>query len=261
MVGDIQGKVAVVTGAGRGIGRGISIAYCRAGAKVVVASRTKATVDQVVAEITEEGGTAVGITCDIGDRAQVFDLVHRAVNAFGAIDILVNNAQSFGKAGSTRTNDAGQPFETFDEEDWEAVYRTGLLATMWAMKAVFPHMKDRGGKIINFGSAAGQLGLEGFAAYNATKEGIRALTRTAAREWGKYKINVNVINAGLQTEKLRESYKDRPEVVKAMVDRPVRRWGEPISDAGGLAIFLASSASDYLTGMTFMLDGGKFMWS
>ena len=145
---DIKGKVAIVTGAGTGIGRGFAIAYGRAGVKVAVASRTRATVDQVVAQITGEGGTAVGITCDVGDRAQVFDMVDQTVSAFDTVDTLVNNAQSFAKPGSTRSNDDTQPLETFDEEDWETVYRTGLMATMWGMKAVFPHMKNHGGKII-----------------------------------------------------------------------------------------------------------------
>jgi NAD(P)-dependent dehydrogenase (short-subunit alcohol dehydrogenase family) len=259
MFGDITGKVIIVTGAGRGIGRGMCIAYGRAGAKVVVSSRRKSMVDKVVDEIKAEGGTAHGIACDVGERAQVFDLVDQVVKKFGAVDVLVNNAQSFHKPNSTQASSDTQPLETFDEEDWEVVYRTGLMATLWGMKAVFPHMKDRGGKIINFGSASGQAGLEGRAAYNATKEGVRALTRTAAREWGKYKINVNVINPGLLTEELVETYKDKPDVLQAMVNRPVGRWGEPIADAGGLAIFLASEASSYLTGMTFMLDGGRFM--
>jgi NAD(P)-dependent dehydrogenase (short-subunit alcohol dehydrogenase family) len=114
------------------------------------------------------------------------------------------------------------------------------------MKAVFPWMKDRGGKIINFGSSLGQIGGEGTAAYNATKEAIRALSRTAAREWGKYKINVNVINPAVVTD--------------AMLGQvPLRRWGDPVKDAGGLAVFLASSDADYLTGMTFQLDGGGSM--
>jgi NAD(P)-dependent dehydrogenase (short-subunit alcohol dehydrogenase family) len=197
----------------------------------------------------------------VGKRAAVFDMVDRVVHAFGTVDILVNNAQTFAKLGSDKPNDSTQPLETFDEDDWEIVYRTGLMATLWGMKAVFPHMKQHGGKIINMGSAAGQLGLEGYGAYNATKEGIRALSRTAAREWGKYKINVNVINAGILTEKIKAQYGDRPDALQRMTERPVGRTGDPEKDAGGLAVFLASSDSDYLTGMTFMLDGGRFMWA
>jgi NAD(P)-dependent dehydrogenase (short-subunit alcohol dehydrogenase family) len=258
---ELAGKVAIVTGAGRGIGRGIAIAYGRAGAKVMVASRTQATVDKVVREIEAEGGVALGLTCNVGVRAQVFAMVARTVQAFGPVDILVNNAQSFGIPGrSNAAGDGCQPLETYDEEEWELIYRTGVLATLWAMKAVFPHMKDRGGKIINFGSLAGQVGTWGFAGYGATKEGIRALSRTAAREWGKYKINVNVINPSVLSDAMEELIKNQPDMMQAaLASIPMGRWGDPVRDAGGLAVFLASSASDYLTGMTFMLDGGQFM--
>jgi len=258
---DIKGKVAIVTGAGRGIGRGIAIAYGRAGAKVVVASRTQATVDKVVEEIEADGGTALGITCNVGARDQVFAMVDKTVKTFCTVDILVNNAQSFGIPG--RSNPAGdgcQPLETYDEEEWELIYRTGVLATLWAMKAVFPHMKGRGGKIINFGSQAGQVGTWGFSGYGAAKEGIRALSRSAAREWGQHNINVNVINPSVLSDALVELEKNQPEMMKAALGSiPMGRWGDPVKDAGGLAIFLASNASDYLTGMTFMLDGGQYM--
>jgi NAD(P)-dependent dehydrogenase (short-subunit alcohol dehydrogenase family) len=258
---DLSGKVAIVTGAGRGIGRGISLAYARAGAKVVVASRTQATVDGLVAEIREGGGTAVGVTCDVGRRDQVFGLAERAYAAFGAIDILVNNAQAFGPAAKPSSTWILQPLETFDEDDWEHTYRTGLLGTLWGMKAVFPHMKETGGKIINMSSMAGQIGNAGSAAYNATKEGVRALTRTAAREWGKYKINVNVISPSIRTDALDEFERNNPEFVKsALLQVPLGRFGDPLKDAGALALFLGSSASDFITGMTFMLDGGLFMY-
>jgi NAD(P)-dependent dehydrogenase (short-subunit alcohol dehydrogenase family) len=256
---DIQDEVAIVTGAGRGIGRGIAIAYGRARAKVVVASRTQATVDKVVDEITQEGGKAFGVTCDVGQRDQVFRMVAQAVDAFGRIDILVNNAQTFGKPGKA-TSDGRQPLETFDEDEWELIYRTGVLSTLWGMKAVFPHMKNHGGKIINFGSLAGQVGTEGFAAYGAAKEGIRSLSRTAAREWGKYKINVNVINPAVRSDALIELEHNYPEMMaRVRQSIPLGRFGDPIKDAGSLAVFLGSSDSDYITGMTIMLDGGSFM--
>jgi NAD(P)-dependent dehydrogenase (short-subunit alcohol dehydrogenase family) len=258
---DISGKVAVVTGAGRGIGRGIALAYARAGAKVVVASRTQATVDRLVGEIQGDGGTAIGVTCDVGQRDQVFGLAERAHAAFGAIDILVNNAQAFGPAAKPSTTWILQPLESFDEDDWEHTYRTGLLGTLWGMKAVFPHMKANGGKIINMSSMAGQIGNAGSAAYNATKEGVRALTRTAAREWGKYQINVNVISPSVRTDALDEFELKNPEFIKtALMQVPLGRFGDPLKDAGALALFLASGDSDFITGMTFMLDGGLFMY-
>jgi 2-hydroxycyclohexanecarboxyl-CoA dehydrogenase len=258
-VPDIKGKVAIVTGAGRGIGRGIALSYARAGARVVVASRTQTTVDSVVAEIGEEGGEALGITCDVGVRDQVFALVERTVRAYGAVDILVNNAQTFAAPGKTSTS-GRQPLETYDEEDWEIIYRTGVLGTLWAMKAAFPYMKVHGGKIINFGSLAGQVGIDGFSGYGAAKEAIRALSRTAAREWGKYRINVNVINPAVRTDSLMELERLEPQMVRQVLSAiPMGRFGDPIQDAGPLAVFLASSDAEFITGMTIMLDGGSFM--
>jgi NAD(P)-dependent dehydrogenase (short-subunit alcohol dehydrogenase family) len=124
------------------------------------------------------------------------------------------------------------------------------------MRAVFPHMKDRGGKIINFGSLAGQRGSAGSAAYNATKEAIRALTRTAAREWGRYRINVNVINPAARSHALDEYQKSNPHKIDSARQVPLGRLGDPLTDIAPAALFLASSDSDYVTGLTMMVDGG-----
>ena len=257
---NIEGKVAVVTGAGRGIGRGIAIAFGRAGTKVIVSSRSEPSMNKVIDEIKAAGGTANGVTCNVGVRDQVFSLIDRAREAFGPVDILVNNAQSFGPAKNPTGSIIPQPLETFDEDEWEHTMRTGLLSTLWGMKAVFPYMKDRGGKIINVCSLAGLTGVPGMAAYGATKEGVRSLSRTAAREWGKYKINVNVINPHVRSDAMNEFEKANPEYMASILASiPLGRHGDAVEDAGGLAVFLASSASDYLTGGTFMLDGGMTM--
>ena len=258
---DIKGKVAVVTGAGRGIGRGIAIAYGRAGVKVVVASRSQGTVDKVVSEIKGDGGVALGLTCDVGNRDQVFQMVAAAAEAFGSVDILVNNAQSFGTAKKPTGAIIPQPLETFDEDEWEYTYRTGLLSTLWGMKAVFPHMKARGGKIVNMSSLAGFNGVAGMAAYGATtKEGVRGLSRTAAREWGKYKINVNIIHPHVRSDAMNDFEREHPEyMAQILAGIPMGRHGDAVQDAGGVAVFLASSNSDYITGMTFMLDSDLFM--
>jgi NAD(P)-dependent dehydrogenase (short-subunit alcohol dehydrogenase family) len=260
---DISGKVAIVTGASRGIGRGIALAFGRARAKVAVSSRSQANVDSVVDEIKRDGGTAIGIPCDVAARDQVFGLIERAVAASGPVDILVNNAQSYGTARKPLGVIDMQPLETYDEEQWDYIFRTGLLSTLWGMKAVFPYMKDRGGKIINMCSLAGLNGVAGMAAYGAAKEGVRSLTRTAAREWGKYKINVNVINPHIRTDAM-DGFEKTP-VGRQILDSvlaaiPLGRHGDAVKDAGALAIFLASSDSDYLTGGTYMLDGGLTMY-
>jgi NAD(P)-dependent dehydrogenase (short-subunit alcohol dehydrogenase family) len=199
-MGALSGKVAIVTGAGRGIGRGIALALAGEGAAVVAASRSQASVEAVTREISTGGGQALGVTVDVGERAAVFATVERAVNEFGRLDVLFNNAQGFGPASQPTAAPITQPLESYDEDEWEHTLRTGLNGTLWAMKAAFPHMKDRGGRIINFASPNGLLAYEGTAGYNCTKEAIRALTRTAAREWGKYGILVNTITPMVRTE-------------------------------------------------------------
>ena len=143
-------------------------------------------------------------------------------------------------------------------DEWEYTLRTGPTASLWFMKAAFPHMKaQKYGKVINFASSSGQIGFEGNTCYNAAKEAIRALSRTAAREWGQYGINVNVINPALETRAFDAWKTARPDFVEALKQKiPMRRLGNPDRDAGPLAVFLAGPGSDYMTGSTFMLEGG-----
>jgi NAD(P)-dependent dehydrogenase (short-subunit alcohol dehydrogenase family) len=254
----LEGKVAIVTGAGRGIGRAIALAYGREGAKVVVASRTPATVEAVASEIESAGGEAIGAACDVGKRHDVFAAVAQAVAAYGTVHILVNNAQGFGTEANPQASTVFVACEDTDENEWEYTLRTGPTATLWFMKAVFPHMKAQNyGKVINFASSSGQIGFPGNTCYNAAKEAIRALTRTAAREWGQYGINVNVINPALETRAFDAWKTARPDFVEALKAQiPMRRLGDPERDAGPLAVFLAGRGSDYMTGSTFMLEGG-----
>ena len=256
----LEGKSAIVTGAGRGIGRGIALTFAREGAKVMVASRTPSTVDEVVGAIQSEGGVAVGFSCDVGHHDQIREMIARTVEAFGGVDILVNNAQGFGTEEHPVGTPTITPMEVFPEEEWEYTQRTGPLATLRAMQAVFPYMKQGGGKIINFGSRRGQMGYAGTTAYNAAKEAVRALSRTAAREWGQYEINVNIINPLVMSHSLETFQAEHSaQASNVLKDVPMRRYGDPERDAGPLAVFLASQDSDYLTGMTFMLDGGFYM--
>lgn len=258
MTNALDGKVAIVTGAGRGIGRAIAVAYAAEGAKVVVSSRTPATIDEVVGEIKAMGGTALGVACDVGRANDIVATVARTVAAFGTVDILVNNAQGFGTEASPQASTTYVAVEDTDEDEWDYTLRTGPTATLRFMKAVFPHMKAQHyGKIINFASSSGQIGFEGNTSYNAAKEAIRALSRTAAREWGQYGINVNVINPALETRAFDAWKTARPDFVEALKEKiPMRRLGDPTRDAGPLAVFLAGPGSDYMTGGTFMLEGG-----
>ena len=249
--GKLEGKVAIVTGAGQGIGRGIALAFAKEGAKVVVAELQPETAEQVVGEIRQLGQEALKVTCDVGNREQVGRMVDEAVREFGTVDILVNNAQGLVPR---------VPVEDIEEQHWDSSLQTGVKAVWYCCKAAFPYMKDRGGKIINIASGAGILGMEGMAVYGATKEAIRGFSRTAAREWGKYKINVNVIcplavtPASVLVQQLwPEEYERQLEAT------PLGRWGDPERDIGRVAVFLASEDSDFLTGQTLHAEGGNIM--
>lgn len=260
-MGQLEGSVAIVTGAGRGIGRAIARVYAREGARVAVVSRTGSTVDEVVSGIADDGGTAIGITCDVGNKEDVFSAVEQTIATFGTVDILVNNAQGFGTQAAPRASTKYMGVEETPDDEVEYIFRTGTMATLWGMQAVFPTMKAKGwGKIINFTSTSGMLGTTGNTAYNVTKEAIRSLSKTAANEWGQYGINVNVISPTLRTDAFEAWELDRPEFVKKLRESlPMRRLGDPDRDAGPLAVFLATHGSDYLTGQTLMLNGGKVM--
>src|SRR5262245_21642378 len=261
-MGRLDGKVAIVTGAGRGIGRAIALEYAREGAHVVVASRTTSTVDAVVAEIRSGCGddAAVGMTVDVGEREQVESMVAATVDRFGRVDVLVNNAQAFGTKEQPEGSPGFTALETFPDDVWDYTFRTGLKSTLWAMQAAFPHMRERGGKMINFGSGNGIMAMKGTAAYNATKEAIRALTRTAAAEWGKHGIHVNVIIPTMLTDASYHFFEARPGVQDKIVAQiPLRRFGDVERDIGPVAVFLASGDSDYITGQTIHVDGGQIL--
>ncbi len=251
-MGKLEGKVAIVTGAGQGIGKGIALAFAKEGAKLVIADINAKTCKEVAEEIQQLGKEALGVVCNVGDEEQVKRMVEEAVMNFGPVDILVNNAQGFVPR---------IPVEEIEDKHWDKCLQEGVKATWYCCKAVFPHMKGRGGKIINIGSAAGLIGMEGMAVYGATKEAIRAFSRTAAREWGKYKINVNVILPHALTPASRGFQKWYPEEYqKGLAEKPLRHLeGDPEKDIGRVAVFLASEDSDYMTGQSLFVDGGSTM--
>jgi len=154
----------------------------------------------VAADIVAEGHTALGVPTDVSSKADIWNMVAATVEAFGTVDILVNNAQGFGTADKPRASTIPTPMEDTDDAEGEHTFRTGATATLWGMQAVFPYMKVHGGRIVNFSSGSGMEGFPGNTPCNTTKEAIRALTRTAAREWGKYGISVNTVNPSLRTD-------------------------------------------------------------
>jgi NAD(P)-dependent dehydrogenase (short-subunit alcohol dehydrogenase family) len=247
----LAGKVAIVTGAGSGVGRGVSIALARAGAQVMVSGRTVSKCHAVVDEIEAAGGTATAIECDVTVPAHIDACVARAVDAYGGIDSLVNAADD---------PIVDVPFLELTEDHMLASWRTGLMGTLRFTQACVPFMLERGGgAIVNVASGAGLLAPPGMGAYSAAQEAIRSLTRTAAVELGPSGIRVNVIcPVASGSESLDRWVTRDPERLAAYVaNTPLRRVGDPVDDVGDGVVFLCSDLSRYVTGTTLMLDGGR----
>jgi NAD(P)-dependent dehydrogenase (short-subunit alcohol dehydrogenase family) len=198
----------------------------------------------------------------VADRTQVIAAVQQTVSRFGGLDILVTAAQGFGTAAAPASSPVPQPVEDFDEQQWSYTLLTGPTTTLWAMQAAFPHLRASGhGRVITFGSGQALVGAEGGAAYNAAKEAVRALSRTAAREWGKYGITVNVVSPLITTDTTRDYFSRRPGLEdNVLADLPLRGMGEP-TDVGALAVFLAGDGAKFITGMTIKIDSGKHMFA
>jgi NAD(P)-dependent dehydrogenase (short-subunit alcohol dehydrogenase family) len=247
----LDGKAAIVTGAGQGIGRGVARAFGREGAAVTIAEINPNTGSAVAKELEDElGAPALFVRTDVLDREQVQRMVDATIETFERVDVLVNNAYVAG------------PFSRLEEkpaDDLLLAYRGGPLHTLWAMQAVFPHMVGQGGgRIINFVSLNGINAHMYSADYNAAKEAIRALTRTAAREWAHRNILVNAIAPAAATPAYVAFAEAAPENAAEMLEQnPMGRMGDPERDIGGVAVFLASDDSRYVTGNTVFADGGS----
>lgn len=251
-MGRFADKVAIVTGAGQGIGRSVALAFAREGARVCVAEVKRHRCERTAAEILAAGGTAFGVVCDVGDRAQIQAMVDETVSCYGAVDILVNNAHGFGP----RTR-----LEDIPEEQFDMSWRTGVKGTWWAMNAVRPHMIARGaGRIVNFGSLAAEEGHQGLGEYGAAKAGITALTASAAREWGPQGITANVVYPAAMTKRGMDFKARDPERFAArMAERPIPRLGDPDTDIAPIVLFLSSDDARFLTGHVIYADGGAHL--
>jgi NAD(P)-dependent dehydrogenase (short-subunit alcohol dehydrogenase family) len=247
----LAGKVAIVTGAGQGIGEAIAVGYAAEGAKVVLTGRTKSKLDEVVGKIEAAGGTALAIEALAGNKEHAVMTVDRALAEWGRIDALVNNAHTF--------TDYLAIEDPKMEENCNIDFQSAFFGSLQLMQLCFPHMvKQGGGSIINMGTGYSIRCEPGFLAYAASKEAIRALTRTAAREWGKHKIRVNTILPSALTPKAIWYLEDSGTYDAELARVAMGRFGEP-KDIAPTAIFLASDASDFVTGQTIGVEGGTTM--
>jgi len=245
---DLSGKVAIVTGGNQGIGFGIAKGLASAGATVVIANRRVAEGQNAAESLKKEGLNAVAIPIDVSRMSSVASLVSKVVSDFGKIDILVNNAAVIVR----------KPIEDFTEEEWDQIMNTNLRGLFLCCQLVGREMiKKKKGKIINISSVLSQIVQPGRSVYAVAKAGVSHLTRALALEWGKYNISVNAIGPGLTITPLNKKYfEENPEDLKNIVASiPKGREAYP-QDYAGAAIFLASDASDYMTGQTLLVDGG-----
>ncbi|MBE1530829.1 SDR family NAD(P)-dependent oxidoreductase [Actinomadura algeriensis] len=249
--GRLAGRVAVVTGAGDGIGRGVARRFAAEGARVLVAELNADAGAKVAAELSAEfGADARFVHTDVTVKAQVEAMVATAVDTWGSVDVLVNNAWG---AGTTSR------VETKTDEQLARGFAMGYYGPLWAMQAAFPHMKARGwGRVINMCSLNGVNAHVGTLEYNSAKEALRTLTRTAAREWAPTGVVVNALCPGAKSAAFRRTVAEHPEIEAAAdAANPMGRLGDPEDDIAPVALFLASEDARYLTGNTLFADGGS----
>jgi 2-deoxy-D-gluconate 3-dehydrogenase len=245
---DLSGRVAVVTGGNGGIGLGMARGLASAGAAVVVAARNQAKSAAAVAELEALGGRAISVEVDVRDEASVSALVASTIDHFGRVDVLVNNAG---------TNIRKEP-QDLSLAEWHLIMDTNLTSAFLASKAVYPHMKAQGGgKIINIGSMMSIIGVPFSPAYAASKGGLVQFTKVLATAWARDHIQVNAVLPGwIDTDLTRGARAQIEGFHERILARiPDGLWGD-IADLAGIAVFLASPASDYVTGTAIPVDGG-----
>lgn len=245
---DLTGKVAVITGSSKGIGKSIAVEMARQGAKVVISSRKAPACEEVVAEIKKNGGTAISVPANISDKAQLEKLVAETRKQLGPIDIVVCNAAS---------NPYYGPTEDMPDEAFDKIMRNNILSNIWLIKMALPDMRaKKDGSIIIISSIGGLRGTPIIGAYGISKAADMALTRNLAIELGGENIRVNTIAPGLiKTDFAKALWEDEKNLAKRLERQPLKRLGEP-DDIGGIAVMLASRAGRFMTGQVIVADGG-----
>ena len=252
-MGKLEGRVALITGGGRGIGRGLALAMAKEGAAIALAEWNDETGPATARELESLGARALWLHCDVTRRSQVDETVRRVVKTLGGLDILVNNATG------ARPEDSFRPFLQVDEDQIRHQLGVDVYGSIYCMQAAHAHLKQSpAGRVINLCSIAGTNRSAGFSIYATAKEGLRALTGAVAREWGRDGITVNALCPTARTEALIGWAEEHPEVAAAaLASVPLARYGDPELDIGRVAVFIASDDSAFMTGHTFWVDGGS----
>ncbi|HEY85277.1 MAG TPA: glucose 1-dehydrogenase [Chloroflexi bacterium] len=250
---DLTDKIALITGASRGIGKAIAMTYAAAGAKVVLASRKQEQLDAVAAEIKAAGGEALPIAAHTGSTEAVEKLVAQIIQTYGGVDIVVNNAASNPHFGHILTA---------EDSHWDKILDVNLKGYFHVAKACAKSMRERGGgKIINIASVAGQTPLPGMGVYCVSKAAVLMLTEVLAAELAKDNIQVNAIAPGFIKTKFSSALWGNPQIHQAVTNAiPQKRIAQP-EELTGIAFYLASDASSFTTGSTFVVDGGQLVGS
>ncbi|KAA8983411.1 SDR family oxidoreductase [Halospina sp. K52047b] len=246
---DMTGKVALITGSTKGIGRSIAEEMARCGAKVVISSRKADACEQVAGELKEQGFEAIAVPCHVGRKEDLQNLVDQTLATWGRIDTLVCNAATNPVYGTT---------QEMTDEAWDKIMDTNVKGTFWLTQMALPHMAENGdGQVVLLSSIAGLKGNSVIGTYGVSKAAEAALARNLAVEWGPRGIRVNAIAPGLVRTDFAKALVEDPERVRSAEQQtPLRRIGEPV-DIAGLAVFLATRASAYVTGQVIVADGGE----
>ncbi|MBK9256030.1 MAG: glucose 1-dehydrogenase [Saprospiraceae bacterium] len=243
----LDGKVAVITGASKGIGESIARGLAEFGAKVVISSRNQAALDELAQQMKEDGLDVSAFACHVGDEQQLKDLIHFTTEKYGTIDILVNNAA---------TNPVYGPIEEMSGELFDKMMQINVKSAFLLSNLAFPFLKTNGGSIIHISSVEGTKPSPGLSIYSINKAALIMLTKSQAKEWGTYNIRSNVICPGLVKTKFSSAIWQNESVLKHWNQNiPLQRMAMP-EEMAGLAVFLASDAASYCTGQSFTADGG-----
>lgn len=251
---DLNGKSGIVTGGAHGIGRAYCIGLAKAGARVVAADIDFEGAEETVALVEKTGGRALALAVDVADQQSTLDMAKAAVDAFGRIDFLINNAAVFATIPISRV-----PFDEVSLEEWNQVMSVNLTGIWLSCRAVVPYMKkQQGGKIINISSSSIYNGAGLRIHYVTSKAGVIGFTRNLARELGDYNISVNALSPGSTLSEKPDDEMALAHRKKALAKRCIKRLQFP-EDLTGAMVFLCSSASDFMTGQTLVVDGGVAM--